>query len=86
MLTPCAVLNEAHDQAITFLGLNYNGRDLGLTELDKGFDSALATNKVIACRIRFAFSWANRDRALEPNIGNALHDFLKVAAVSDSRI
>jgi hypothetical protein len=86
MLTPCAVLNEAPDQAITFVGLNYDGRDLRLAELNERFDSALATNKIIACRVRVAFSRADRNRTLEPYIGNALHNFLKVAAISESRI
>src|SRR5258708_4996098 len=86
MLASCAVFNEAHDQAITFLGLNYNRRDLRLTELDERFNSTLATNKIIARRVRLALSRANGDRTLEPDIGDALHDFLKIATISDSRI
>ena len=82
MLAPCTVFNEAHDQAIAFLGLDDNGWDLRLTELNEGFDSALATHKVIACRVRFAFPRANRDRTLEPDVGDALHDFLKIATIS----
>src|SRR5450759_2106189 len=78
MLAPCTVLNEAHDQAVAFLGLNDNGWDLGLTQLDERFDSTLTTNKIIACRVRLALSRANRDRALEPDIGNALYNFLKI--------
>src|SRR5450759_1725974 len=86
MLASCAVFNEAHDQAITFLGLNYNSRDLRLTELDERFNSTLATNKIIACRVRVALSRANGDRTLEPDIGDALHDFLKITPIADPRV
>ena len=75
MLSPGAVLNEAHDQAITFFGLNYNGRDFRLTELDERFDSTLAANKIIACRVRVAFSRADRNRTLESDIGRCSAQF-----------
>ena len=84
MLAPRTVFNQAHHQAVAFFGLNDNGWDLGLTELDERFDSTLATNKIIACRVRLALSRANRDRALEPDIGNALYNLLKIAPISES--
>src|SRR5665213_1259051 len=86
MLAPCTVLNEAHDQAVAFLGLDDNGWDLGLTKLNICFDATLAADKIIACRVRLALSRANRDRTLEPYISYALYNFLKVAAISESWI
>jgi hypothetical protein len=86
MLAPCTVFNQAHDQAIAFLGIDDNGWDLRLTELNEGLDSALATHKVVASRVLVAFPRADRDRPLKPDVGDALHDFLKVAPISYPRI
>lgn len=86
MLPSSTVFNEAHDEAITFLRLNDNGWNFGLTKLGKCFNSALAANEIIACRIRVALSRANRDWTLEPDIGNALHDLLKISPVADPRV
>ena len=86
MLAPCAVLDEAHDEAVTFLGLNDYGRDLRLAQLNKGFDPTLTANKIVACGVSFAFTRANRDRTLKPDVGNALNDLLEVSLISSSRI
>src|ERR1700730_12093175 len=86
MLSSRAVFDETHDKAITFVGLDHNCRNLGLTELNESLDSALATNKIIACRIRVGFSRADRDRTFEAKLNNALYDFLKIPPISDSRI
>lgn len=51
MLTSCAVFEEAHDQAIAFLSLNYDGWDLRLTELYERLDSTLTANEIIACSV-----------------------------------
>jgi hypothetical protein len=85
MLASCTVFYEAHDEAIGFFGLNYDGRDLCLAELNECLDSTLATNKIIACRVCLAPSRTNRNRTLEPDVSDALDDFLKIAAISDSR-
>ena len=86
MLAPCTIFDKAHDKAITFLSLNYNSRDLRLAELHECFDPSLSANEIIACGVCIALSWADRDRTFEPDVGDTLHDFLKVTAVSGARI
>jgi hypothetical protein len=86
MLAPCTVFNQAHDQAIAFLGLNDNNWDFCLTELNEGLDSTLATYKIIAHQVFLALSWAHRDGTLQPDVSDALHDFLKVTAIAQPRI
>jgi hypothetical protein len=86
MLASCTVFNETHDQAIAFLGLDDNGRDFRLTELDERFNSTLTANEIIACRVRLTLSRANGDRTLEPDIGDALYYFLKISTISDPRV
>ena len=73
-------------QTFAFLGRNDNGRDFRLTKLDESFDTTLTTNKIIARRVHVTLSRADRNRTLESDISDALHDLLKVAAISDSRI
>src|SRR6202022_4769248 len=86
MLSSRTVFDETHDKAITFLSLDHNCWDCGLTELNESLNSPLATNKIIACRVRVGFSRADRDRALEADFGDALNDFLKIPPISNSRI
>src|SRR6266481_5303509 len=86
MLASCAVLNEAHDQAIGFLSLNYNGGDLFLAELNERLDPTLATNKIVACRVRLSLSRANRDRTLESDVSDALYNLLEIPAIPHSGI
>ena len=86
MLASCAVFNEAHDQAVAFFGLDDDGRNFCLAELNERFNSTLTTNKVIAGRVRLALSWANGDRTLQPDVSDALNDFLKVSLISSPGI
>jgi len=83
MLASCTVFNQAHHQAIIFLGFNDDSRNLRLAELQEGFNSPLATDEIVACGVCLGFSRAHGNRTLEPDIGDALDDFLKVATISN---
>jgi hypothetical protein len=86
MLASCAVLDKTHDEAIAFLGVNYNGWNLCLAKLHERLDPTLATNKIVACPVSFALAGANCNRSLQADLGDTLHDLLKIAPIAEARI
>jgi hypothetical protein len=74
MLTPCQILDEAHDVAVLFGRLDHEGRDFGFPQRNKCFEPALSAHEVIACSTR---ALANCNRFLQPEMRDAVDQFLK---------
>ena len=82
MLTASAILNEAHHKAVGFIGIDDNGRDGLLLQLNEGLEPPLAADEIILRRFSFR-STGDGDRALQADLGDVFHHIRKCPGVSD---
>lgn len=87
MLSPSAVLDQAHHQAVRLVGVDDVGGYLGLTQLDERFQPALAANQIKLfippiCRL----TATHRDRSLQADLGDVVDDLLEVPPVTHARV
>src|ERR1700722_3379304 len=83
MLAPRQILDEPHDVAVFFGRLDDEGRDFGFAQRNKRLEAALSAYEVIARSTR---ALANCDRLLQPEMRDAVDQFLKDALVARSRV
>ena len=85
MLATCAILDEAHNQTVVFVGVYNDGGDRALAELGKGLQTALAADKIIFDGLS-SIAAADGDRTLQADPGNVFHDLFEIAPVASPGI
>src|SRR5262249_49360358 len=83
LVTPRQILDETHDVAVFFRGLDHEGGDFGLAQCYESLKPTLTAYKVIA---RSTGALAYCHRLLQPEMRDAIDQLLKDTFVTHSRV
>ena len=85
MLPACAVLDQAHHEAVDLVGVDDDGGDRFLLQLDESLQPPLAADEIVFRRFRFVAS-GDGDRTFQADLDDVLHHLFKGPAVADPRV
>ncbi len=83
VLTPGQILDQAHHETVFFDRIDHYGGDLGLAKCDECLKATLTTDEVES---GLAWPLAHRDRLLEAEMSDAVHQFLEDPLIPNPRI
>ncbi len=85
MLSPRAVFDETHHQAVALVDIDDNCRDCWLLQLDECFEPPLTADEVVLSGLGVR-ALAHGNRPLQADAGDVFDDLLEVAPVSNTRV
>ena len=86
MLAPGDVLDQAHQHAVLFAGLDDDRRNLVLPERLVGFETTLTADQIVPLLAVGSAPGGHRDRSLETEAGNVGDDIAKDTLVALARV